>query len=250
MGHGRFRWRTRGNVPPQFQRAEDAVAVCGEMVTEDLISRLERVTVGGETFYVKTYYEAGRHLRRYVGRSRVRAEWENLERLAIIGIPTAEVVAWGEQQHWGPGRRGLMITREIAGVADLQTLARRGDPILLDPAWVRQVACRLGAHVRRMHAANFIHNDLNWRNVLVELRPRPEVYIIDSPLGRRLPSVLRSRGVRKDLASLDRMALQYLTLRPRLAFIHEYLSSRKLGSGDRAAMLRVEAFFAGRIPAR
>ena len=74
----------------------DAVfALQGVHLTRDPLSEVIRVERGGVNYYVKRYTGAGKGLRRYVGRPRVKSEWQNLKRFAKWGIPTAEVVAWG-----------------------------------------------------------------------------------------------------------------------------------------------------------
>jgi len=68
-------------------------ALQGERLTRDPLSEVIRVERGGVNYYVKRYVAAGKGLRRYLGRPRVKSEWQNLKRFAKWGIPTAEVVA-------------------------------------------------------------------------------------------------------------------------------------------------------------
>jgi hypothetical protein len=72
-----------------------------------------RVERDGVNYYVKRYTGAGKGLRRYLGKPRVKSEWQNLKRFAKWGIPTAEVVAWGLERKGLAYSRGAMITREL-----------------------------------------------------------------------------------------------------------------------------------------
>ncbi|MNF03998.1 hypothetical protein D3C80_2034180 [compost metagenome] len=64
-------------------------------------------------YYVKRYWAAGKGLRRWLGRSRVKAEWQNLKYFTQWGIPTAPVVGWGQERRAGAFHRGALITREL-----------------------------------------------------------------------------------------------------------------------------------------
>ena len=57
----------------------DAVfALQGERLTRDPLSEVIRVQRAGVNYYVKRYVGAGKGLRRYLGRPRVKSEWQNL----------------------------------------------------------------------------------------------------------------------------------------------------------------------------
>ncbi|MCP5853956.1 lipopolysaccharide kinase InaA family protein, partial [Klebsiella pneumoniae] len=91
-------------------------------------------------YYVKRYTGAGKHMRRYLGRPRIKAEWQNLKQFAKWDIPTAEVVAWGLERNGLAFGRGAMITRELPRTEDLSVLAERNDPRLADRAWVDHIS--------------------------------------------------------------------------------------------------------------
>ena len=120
-------------------------------------------------------------MRRYLARPRIKAEWQNLKRFEKWGIPTAEVVAWGLERKAGAFQRGAMITRELPGTEDLSVLACNRDPRLKDPRWVDGVSRQIAKATRLMHDQHFTHNDLKWRNLLVD--DQPLVYFIDCPNG-------------------------------------------------------------------
>lgn len=222
----------------------------GQMVNTSRMSTLYRVSsrsgpASAGAYYVKLYQERGRGLRRYLGRSRVRAEWENLLRLRRLGVPTVRAVAYGED-----GRRGALVTAELPGAMDL----RRFVAGQLDRDILGAVIGRLSRHVRAMHRAGFVHGDLKWRNILVTqsdedgFKPKggPEVHIIDSPQGRWLPRVLRHRGVIKDLACLDKVARKRLSRTQRLRFFLEYRQCGRLGPTEKKEIAMILKVFEGR----
>ena len=160
----------------------DAVfALQGEHLTRDPLSEVIRVERGGVNYYVKRYTGAGKGLRRYLGRPRVKSEWQNLKRFAKWGIPTAEVVAWGLERSGAAYARGALITRELPNTRDLSELADNHDPLLKDRAWVDGVSRQLARCTRIMHDHRFTHNDLKWRNLLIDDQAR--LFLIDCPNG-------------------------------------------------------------------
>ena len=76
-----------------FGSLEAVFDLAGERVTKDAMSEVIRVERGGVIYYVKRYTGSGKGLRRYLGRPRVKAEWQNLKLFRRWGIPTAPIVA-------------------------------------------------------------------------------------------------------------------------------------------------------------
>lgn len=229
-----------------FGSLESVLSLDGELVTSSPISNLVRVKVAGQVYYVKKYWSAGKHLRRVVGRSRVRAEWENLRFFKGLGIPTPRVVAYGEEVGYKVSRRGALVTEEVPDSVDLHSLAIAGSDVLNDRVWINNVIDQLSGYVRTMHQHGFIHNDLKWRNILVRKLDDPEIYFIDCPQGRHLFGPMLTRGVVKDLACLDKVAKYQLSRAERLSFLLKYRDHRYIGPGDRSLIERVLKFFEGR----
>ena len=233
----------------EFGTMSLAISVGGEEINANWMSRLTRYESSGTVYYVKTYGCRGRGLRRWFGRSRLRAEWENLMLFASYGIATAEVVAYGETGL--KNYHGAIITRGLVQTQDLACLAQERDPILLDRRWRLGVIRRLSESVRIMHTRGFIHNDLKWRNILVGLDNKwnensPLVYFIDCPMGRVLCWPLIKRGIVKDLACLDKVAKHTLSRTDRLRFYLAYSGKSQLQRNDKVLIKKVLQFFAGR----
>lgn len=208
----------------------------GEQITRDAISDVLRVEVAGRCYYVKRYRSRGKNLRYYIGRSRVQAEWENLQYFERLGIPCAPLVGYG-QSGWGSGFHGALITRELADTQDLAELAQRGDARLQRPEWVAGISRQLAAITRTLHRHRFAHNDLKWRNLLVN--SRGELFLIDCPGGRFWRGPMLRYRVIKDLACLDKVARQHLSRSQRLRFYLAYLGRPRLERSDRRQLSRM-----------
>lgn len=228
-----------------FQSVGSCLHLDGETVSADSISRIVRVSAGSRYYYVKRYQARGRGLRRYLGRSRLRAEWDSLHWFRANGIPTAQPVAFGEGRNKG-GYRGVIVVREREGTSDLMRLSVNNPALFSNRRWRHRVIRRLGKMVHRMHARGFVHRDLKWRNILVEATPDPGVYIIDCPQGRRLVGPFLARGRIKDLASLDRMGRARLSRTDRLRFFLASQGRCRLIREDRMLISRILSYYEGR----
>lgn len=231
---------------PAWLSLDEMWNLVGEPVAADPISDVLRIHHDGGVYYLKRYTAAGKWLRRYVGRSRPRAEYDNLRKFTELGIPTAEVVGYSAQKRCGVLRRAALMTREIPRTEDLAHLARRGDPRLQDARWIDSVSRQLADYTARLHRIGFAHNDLKWRNILVTQGSKPEVFLIDCPLGRRRYGPLQRRAQIKDLACLDHHARVHLSKTVRLRFYLRYRGIHRLTKTDKRFLRRVLRFFDGR----
>jgi hypothetical protein len=102
-----------------------------------------------------------------------------------------------------------------------------------------------------MHAANFFHHDLVWRNILVEFAPPadPKLWFIDCPRGQfDRWSLVRRRRRLKDLASLDKSAMKFCTLGERLEFLKRYLAKTKIDADVKRLAREVSVYGKQRWP--
>lgn len=152
---------------------------------------------GGLALYVKRF-SVGRLLdpvKYLLVPSRAMAEWRASLGMREAGLPAAEVVAMAERRVAGVLRGAMLAVREVPDTRELVPfLFRRwpgGGPRSGAEARARRALLRrLGALVRRLHDAGFVHPDLHGGNVL--LGPggeEPTVTIIDLHTVRRRPSV-------------------------------------------------------------
>lgn len=218
----------------------------GQYITADPISRVIRTELGPQVFFVKTYSAGGKSLRRWFGRSRARAEWENLQFFEHLGIPTAPLVAYGQETCGGLFRRAALVTAELKGTRDLESLHLENHSLLADRQWVAAVSHQVASHTRRMHRNRFGHLDLKWRNILANLEPSPHIYFIDCPAGRTRHGPGSQRWFIKDLACLDKVAQKRLSRTQRLRFFMEYEKIGRLGPKDKLKIRKILQFFRGR----
>lgn len=238
-------WWVDSSVSGLFPDMRTCADTEGEKINGNWMSRVTRVTHEGVAYYVKVYASRGRWLKRYIGRSRVRAEWENLHLFHQLEIPAADVVAYGETSA-GADYQGVVVTREVRGTADLDALYREQSAWFSDASWRRSVIFQLASATRKLHLNGFVHNDLKWRNILVDTRVDPGVYLIDCPLGRKTFGPLLTRGKVKDLACLDKHGKVQLSRSDRLRFYLSYKGHDRLDNADKKEIRRVLRFFEGR----
>ncbi|MCW8161572.1 heptose kinase [Stutzerimonas stutzeri] len=240
-------WRCDKADPEVFKAFGSLSAVFdleGERMTSDPLSEVIRVQLGGIRYYVKRYTSAGKGLRRYLGRPRVKAEWQNLMLFRRWGIPTAPIVAYGMERRGGAFLRGALITRELEQTNDLAFLATTHDARLRDPRWVQEVSLQLARSTRAMHDRGFAHNDLKWRNLLVD--PQRRLYLIDCPTGAFWHGPFLQRRIVKDLACLDKVAKYQLSRTQRLRFYLQYCQRKRLVDKDKPRIRQILNYFQGR----
>lgn len=232
------------SLAAEFGSLEAVFTLEGERITHDPISELIKVTRQGVDFYVKRYRNNGKGLRAWLPTTRIQAEWQNLQRFKQWGIATAEVIAYGQERRYGKFIRGAMITRGLPSTADLAHLANQQDPRLQDPQWVAQVSQQVAEMTRILHQHRFAHNDLKWRNLLVNHQGK--VFLIDCPTGRFWCWPFLQRRLIKDLACLDKVASEQLSRTQRLRFYLAYRQQSRLTRQDKGYIRQIVHYFKGR----
>lgn len=232
------------SLAADFGSLEAVFALQGERLTKDPLSEVIRIERGGVRYYVKRYWGGGKGLRRYIGRPRVKAEWQNLKHFSKWGVPTACIVAHGLERRMGRFVRGALITRELDHTEDLALLAKRDDPRLQDRTWVAGVSQQLARATRVLHDHHFTHNDLKWRNLLVN--DQAELFFIDCPTGSFWWGPLLRYRMVKDLACLDKVAKYKLSRTQRLRFYLQYCGREQLSGADKRQVRLIVKFFEGR----
>lgn len=232
------------DLSADFGSLASVFALEGERITRDSISDVLRVEIAGVRYYVKRYRAIGSRLRAYFRRPRIEVEWLNLQRFSQWGILTASIVAYGVERRCGAFSRGALITRELEGAIDLAAMAANKDPRLADPHWVDRISRELATATRTLHEHRFAHNDLKWRNLLVDRQGR--LYFIDCPTGDFWWGPFLERRVIKDLACLDKVAKYTLRRTQRLRFYLHYSGRQKLDASDKAKLRAVLKYFEGR----
>jgi len=237
-----MRWTVQPSFARAFSNLEAVFALEGERVSGDSQSEVLRIEYQGTGFYLKRYWCSGP--RRWLSKPKVQSEWENLQHFARWGIASAPLVAFGLERHLGGFTRGALITQELAGCDDLAKLARNNDPRLKNRAFVLRISQQLAAATRAMHAQRFAHNDLKWRNLLVD--NEANLFFIDCPSGSFWRAPFLNYRIIKDLACLDKLGKYHLTKTQRLRFYLQYRQKTQLNNNDKQQIRRICGFFKGR----
>ncbi|MDD2557479.1 MAG: lipopolysaccharide kinase InaA family protein [Desulfuromonas sp.] len=244
-------WRFCGDTQEDkaFARPETCIGLTGEQITSDRISNVRRVTLNSNNYYIKQYCVGGKHVRRFLGRSRAQGEWQNLEYFAELQIPVTPLVAYGRHKV-GKTHLELLVTAAVEDSSDLATLAQQKPERFANRSWTLSVMRQVAEYTRRLHADNFVHWDLKWRNILVQGDADPKIYFFDCPLGRRWYGGLQRRGAIKDLGCLDSVARLVLTRTQRLRFLLLYRQEEKLTPGAKCQIRQIDGFLRARAQRR
>lgn len=201
----------------------------GEAVSSSKVTNCFRVPLeGGECVYFKRYvYTRYKKWRFFLRPGRAATEVFGYRQLRRIGIDSLEVLAFSEERWLGRLVSACVVTRGIPHSRDLarfaagewQAMDAAGRAAALD-AIRRQVFDQLG----RAHAADFFHQDLHWRNLLLtgDDVDSYRVYWIDCPRAR-YQHRRRQHAVLADLSTLSRIAPRHLTPRQRMQSLCAWL---------------------------
>jgi len=211
----------------------------GQRVSISPHSRCFRIELDdGEVVYFKRYVYPPKRWFEFVlrpGKAGVEAwAYSTLRRL---GIPTLEVLAFGEQRRFGALAASCIVTHEIPNSQDL---SRYGPDVWyhLQPEERKRiyddVSKKLIAQMQCAHGSNFFHHDLKWRNILLQKDGSGFTPVwIDAPRASEM-RLRHRRGVVVDLSGLTRVAISLLSKYDRMRFVWRYLGfTRKPGDASR-----------------
>lgn len=179
--------------------------------------------------YVKVYTYKKHRLQRLWRTGTSRTEARNLLFFSAIGIAAPRVVAWGAHKNAiGKIIEEFIITEAISDTQTLREFMETACPDRSRPAYCQRrdsIVDQLGRWSSEMHAHNFCHQDLKWRNILARMNGEAvELFWIDCPKGDFNSLRFRQkRGQLKDCATLDKLARLLCTEEERLRFVAAYL---------------------------
>ena len=239
-----------GDVAAYFQDIDAVFSLEGEVVSRDALCRVLRVSIDGRCYYIKLYVGNGKGLvrqwfglRGLLAPQRVMREARNFLFFREHGVPTATVVAYGLERSFGSFVRGAFVTEEVPQTRDLAKTVREHPEYLKNKPWLETVSKQVADMTRTLHDAGFAHNDLKWRNLLVDEGLSPKVYMIDCPFGNHWWHIFLQYRIVKDLASLDREAKNYLSRSQRLRFYLAYARLGRLNAGCKRQIRRIARFY-------
>ena len=223
-----------------------------DLVAESSTAWCYRATLSnGEVVYCKyEIYPLLRSLRFFLRPSRNVVEAFASQELESLNVPTPEVLAIGERRIIGFPQDSCLVTREVQRSMDLR---RYVEEVWAEKSADQRSSCyrvisnQLVAQLQRIHAAGFFHQDLKWRNLLVQDRNGTLVlFWIDAPRAR-YRRWWRHRGVVLDLSALARVAVSVTSPFERMRFVRAYLGP-DAAAGAAAALYRDVARHLARRP--
>lgn len=223
----------------------------GTVVRRSGSSEVRRVEVEGARqvlFLKKSWVTRWAQLRSRVfrgmlfGASQVRREFANLARLHEWQLTEAMPLAFGEERRAGWLWRSFLITTGIAEPMPVDAFIRDVLPRLAgaERRSVRGELLRQVARLTRvMHARQFTHGDLYWRNLVIADNELARLSLIDMPRGRSHRRELSVAARASDLAALDAPAQRFFRRSERLRFLLDYRQTRRLDAGGKELIRQV-----------
>jgi tRNA A-37 threonylcarbamoyl transferase component Bud32 len=203
---------------------------------------------GVRTVFIKKYWArkpsqiwSGTFRGTFFGRSKVRREYENLDRLRAWGFDAPQAVSYGEERRARWLVRSYLISEGVPAPIPLHVFIR--DRLSLpnedSRRMRRELIEGLAAYTRRLHDHRFVHHDYFWRNILLTGSDLTRFFLIDSHKGRCwFPwGELRSRA--KDLAALQAPAPRFFRRTEMMRFFLLYRNHSRLDRRDKELLRRV-----------
>jgi tRNA A-37 threonylcarbamoyl transferase component Bud32 len=256
----------RVNINPDYRellKAADLETIQGVLRSKlgDVISTdrkqeknvVKRIEISYEgkprVFYLKLYWNY--HFQKIrarafrgslVGRSMVRAEYENLEKLAGWGFRVPQLVAYGDHRFAGGVIHAFIITEEIPQAMGVDYLTHEWLDQQTEEVRKQKQAeliVAVARAVRQMHDHGFEHHDLFLRNMMVSGQDMKKLYLMDAPRAYKWPAFIMRRRRAVDLATLDAAATEVFTRSQRMRFMHIYLGHDRLSDADKQLIRQV-----------
>jgi len=232
-----------------FPSLDTVFKLKGDIISSSDQSEIFARSIGNNTYFIKRYFKTKGFIS-WLGISRLQTEIRNQLWFNKINLPAAEVVAYGDERLLLKIKRGVLITKGIDDVTDLSVLAEKHGENFKNPIWRNQLIEQLAHMLKTLHSHSFCHNDMHWRNVLIQEninRTEIRAYLIDCPSGRRQFWPFLNYKKLKDLANIDKFAPQHLSRTQRLKFFYLYQGITKLSPADKKMVLAILQHKANRI---
>ncbi len=236
-------------IAKQFPTMDSIFHVDAEIISKSIQSEIFSYSIDNRHFFIKRYYRS-LSFASWFGFSRFRIETKNQLWFNQMGLSSAPVVAFGEERFLFKTLRGVLITEAIPNTVDLADIAKNQPEKFRNKYWVNSLSKQLADILRLFHSHRFCHNDLHWRNILIQENPQSSVvqaYLIDCPFGRRVIWPFLNYKKLKDLANIDKLAPQHLSRTQRLRFFLAYRNITTLGAADKNVIKNILQHKANRI---
>lgn len=178
----------------------------------------------------------------FLGRSKPRREFRNLERLRDFGIDVTEPVAFGEERVLGRLTRCFLLTEEVPESRDLDDVLMKVLPAIpaqLSKPIRQSLITALAETTSKMHRNGFVHRGYFFRNILLSGNVFDRMFVFDAPRGRKWPDWLLGRKPEQDLATIDSSATLFFRRTERLRFYMRYQKIERLTPRHKLSIARV-----------
>ena len=230
--HSQTEVHLESGFAPEIHRFEDFMALQGEVFRSVEDRQTHKITLGGESVFIKKHYGVGwdEILKNLFSLKwpilGARNEWQAIMRLNAIGIATTPLLAYGERGYHPAHKQSFVITRDLGDIITLESLCEswptHPPPLQLK----RQLIASVAELARRFHNEGMWHRDFYLCHFALQKSAlevaNPQLHLMDLhrvEIHKNLPSSKRM----KDLAGLYFSALHIgLTSRDVLRFLRIY----------------------------
>lgn len=234
-------WDKSSKITSCFSSMEAIFKIEGQILSKSSQSEIFSQDVDGKTYFIKRYFRS-KNIGSWLGFSRFQKELRNQLWFNQQGIPSANVVAFGQHQFLFKTIKGVLVTECVNNTQELSEIAKKIPEKFTNKYWRETVILKLAKITSTLHQARFCHNDLHWRNILVQQATaddEPSIFLIDCPSGKKLIWPFLNYRKFKDLANLDKLAPTYLSRTQRLRFFLAYRGIEKLTAKDKEMIREV-----------
>ena len=208
----------------------EVAAFSGEEFRRVKSRRTFRIEINGKGFFIKHHLGIGwREIFKDLLQFKkpvtgARGEYEAIRHLEKKNVPTMACAGFGERFFNPAARESFIITRELAGMVSLEDFFTGN----VTPELRREIICRLGKSVGKMHASGLNHRDCYICHFLRSAESG-ELHVIDlhrAQIRKKVPF----RYAVKDVAGILFSSMDLdLTLRDIALFYREY---KRAGNRD------------------
>jgi hypothetical protein len=195
------------------------------------VSRIELELVGGERVgcFLKRQenHVCKTPFHPFKGEPTFAREFRNIQRFKNRGVPSLEVIFYGQRVVDGK-QRAILMTRELSGFLPLSSDEYQPSSKVLRPKSEKEALfAKVAELMRVMHAANFQHNCFYPKHVFVRKAENGEwdARVIDLEKVKWQP--LRRNAILRDLYTLNRHSFHW-PLTDRMRFFKIYRKESKL----------------------
>lgn len=223
-----------------YDNFEKAMSFSGESISDCKVSSIFRYKLNDKNVYVKQYRKSMGVLS-WLGLSRCHLEARNQLFFNENSIPSAKLLAFGEERIGLKTFRGVLITEGVENSYSLLQIVQKFPEQFKNSDWCKNIADQVVEITKKMHSSNFCHNDYHFRNILVkDFDTNPKVFLIDCPKGMFMRFPFANNRKEKDLACLYKKCARFgISPKIMLRFYKKYEDIAKLSNADKQRITRV-----------